>query len=103
MQYFVYILYSEKLNRYYTGSTSNIDIRLEFHKNSEGHKYTHKADDWVLLFTIECDDKPQMLAIEKHIKKMKSKTYIQNLVRYPEMVEKLKLNTLVQSVRTSDC
>jgi putative endonuclease len=90
MEYFVYILHSEKLNRYYTGATSDIDIRLDFHKNAEANKFTHKVDDWDLVFTIECDNKSQMLTIERHIKKMKSKTYVQNLIKYPEMVSKLK-------------
>ena len=91
MDYIVYILHSEKLNRFYTGATSDIDVRLHFHKNAEAHKYTHKADDWILMFTIACDNKSQMLGIEQHIKKMKSKTYIQNLIQYPEMVSKLKI------------
>jgi len=30
------------------------------------------------------------LAIEKHIKSIKSKVYIENLIKYPEMAEKLK-------------
>ena len=30
------------------------------------------------------------MAVEEHIKSMKSKKYIQNLKKYPEMVEKLK-------------
>ena len=43
-----------------------------------------------MVFTIECDNKSQMLTIERHIKNMKSKTYVQNLIKYPEMVSKLK-------------
>ncbi|PXY38851.1 excinuclease ABC subunit C, partial [Flavobacterium cheongpyeongense] len=31
----------------------------------------------------------QALAIEKHIKDMKSKIYIENLLRYPEVINKL--------------
>jgi putative endonuclease len=90
MKYLVYILHSQKLNRYYTGSTADIDIRMDFHVNAENHKYTYNADDWKQVFTLECDNKTQMLAIEKHIKSMKSKVYIQNLIRYPEMTLKLK-------------
>jgi len=41
----VYILRSEKLNRYYTGYTSNFDLRLEFHKNAPSNKFTSNADD----------------------------------------------------------
>jgi putative endonuclease len=47
------------------------------------------VDDWELIFTLECQSKSQGLSIEKHIKSMKSKVYIQSLLRYPEM--KLKL------------
>ena len=46
--------------------------------------------DWNLFLIIDCESKSQALQIEKHIKKMKSKTYIENLAKYPEMVIKLK-------------
>jgi putative endonuclease len=85
----VYILHSQKLNRFYIGYTSDLDTRLAFHKNASSHKFTAKADDWTLFFTINCESKSQALAIEKHIKAMKSKVYIENLKKYPEMIIKL--------------
>ncbi|WP_026979080.1 GIY-YIG nuclease family protein [Flavobacterium tegetincola] len=86
----VYILHSEKLNRHYIGYTSNIDVRLDFHSNdSQTRKFTYKADDWKLYLSFNCSSKPQALAIEKHIKAMKSKTYIDNLQKYPEIILKL--------------
>ena len=85
----VYILQSQKLNRFYIGYTSNFNLRLEFHANAENRKYSHNADDWTTFITVECEFKLQALAIEKHIKAMKSKTYIENLKRYPEIIEKL--------------
>ena len=87
--YIVYILHSEKLNRYYIGYTSNFDLRLEFHKNAPSNKYTANAEDWTLFFSLTCHSKAQALSIEKHIKKMKSKTYIENLIKYPEVSDKL--------------
>jgi putative endonuclease len=42
-------------------------------------KYTYRADDWKLFYSLECGSKAQALAIEKHIKAMKSRTYILNL------------------------
>ncbi|MFG4000846.1 excinuclease ABC subunit C [Flavobacterium aquidurense] len=86
----VYILHSNKLNRFYIGFTSDFDTRIEFHKNAQSHKFTANADDWVLFLKIICESKTQGLQIEKHIKKMKSKTYIQNLLKYPEIILKLK-------------
>ncbi len=91
MNHQVYILHSKTLNRFYIGYTSNLEERLIFHSNSDSKKFTYKASDWVLFYTIACDSKVQGLQIEKHIKTMKSKTYIENLVKYPEMSKKLKL------------
>ena len=87
----VYILFSEKLNKFYIGFTTNLEERLQFHQNAETRKFTHNATDWVVFLTIGCDSKSQGLGMEKHIKSMKSKIYIQNLKKYPEMVEKLKV------------
>jgi putative endonuclease len=86
----VYIIHSEKLNRYYIGYTTNLDERLNFHlTDTQIRKYTHKADDWKVFYSLECDSKTQALAIEKHIKAMKSKNYILNLTMYSEIGEKL--------------
>ncbi|WP_371926079.1 GIY-YIG nuclease family protein [Flavobacterium cerinum] len=96
----VYILYSKKLDRYYIGFTENLTQRLEFHLNdTQSRKFTYKADDWKLIFTIECESKNQGLSVEKHIKSMKSKTYIQNLLQYPKM----KFKLLEKHKGTSDC
>ncbi len=70
--------------------TSNFDVRLQFHLNdTQKRKFTHNADDWVLSYKIDCETKQLSLKIEKHIKSMKSKIYIQNLIQYPEISQKL--------------
>ncbi len=90
MENTVYILYSQKLDKYYTGFTTNLKKRMSFHldENSTG-KFTSRADDWKIYFTINCESKQQGLEIERHIKRMKSKVYIQNLRKHPEISEKL--------------
>jgi putative endonuclease len=88
-----YIIFSEKLNRFYIGALQdNLEDRILKHNNHSygNHRFTAKADDWKIFISIECDNYSQALKIEKHIKKMKSSNYIYNLLRYPEMVEKLK-------------
>ena len=57
---------------------------------TDTRKFTYNADDWALVFSLECENKTQALAIEKHIKLMKSKIYIQNLLIYPDMATKLR-------------
>lgn len=90
--HFVYILYSKKLNRYYIGETFDVATRLQRH-NSDYYenKYTSKGQPWELFLKIDYQDKKQALKIEQHIKRMKSKNYIKNMILYPEIVEKLLL------------
>jgi putative endonuclease len=86
----VYILHSAYLNRFYIGMSNNVLIRLDFHLNpSESRKFTAKANDWTIFLKIDNLSKIQAANIEKHIKSMKSKIYIQNLLKYPEIIEKL--------------
>jgi len=87
----VYIVYSTKLNRYYVGSCLDISARLEQHQNKTfNDSFTSKTDDWSLFLVVHNLDYRQARSIESHIKKMKSKTYIENLVKYPEIIQKLK-------------
>jgi putative endonuclease len=86
----VYILYSISADLYYTGSTKDQEQRLIFHLEKEfKSSFTSKYSDWELYFSIENLNISTARKIESHVKKMKSKIYIQNLKRYPEMVEKL--------------
>ena len=42
----VYILFSEKLNRFYTGATSDFDLRMSFHLNDvKNQDQTHRNNN----------------------------------------------------------
>ena len=89
---FVYILYSKSLHCHYIGSCENLENRLFNHTNGTfENSFTSKAKDWVLLLKIENLGYQQARDIEKHIKSMKSKIFIENLKKYPELIEKLKI------------
>ena len=88
----VYILFSKQLSRFYIGSCLEIKLRINQHleklyKNS----FTAKANDWEVFLTIENLAYRQARNIERHVKNMKSKQYIDNLKKYPEIIEKLKV------------
>jgi putative endonuclease len=89
-----YILYSATLNCFYIGAVhDSLETRLKKHRDrfyGNSH-FTAQADDWELYMFIECDSFSQAIRIERHIKRMKSCVFIENLVQYPEMVERLKL------------
>jgi putative endonuclease len=90
MTYSVYIIYSRLLDKYYIGYTEDLELRISQH--NQGHysdSYTKISDDWQLFYLINCDSKNQAIKIETHIKKMKSKIYLENLKKYPEIGLKL--------------
>ena len=52
-------------------------------------KFTASVNDWQLVLAIGCKSISQARSIEAHIKKMKSRKYIENLKAFPEMTERL--------------
>ena len=91
MKHYVYIIYSEKLNRFYIGETDNFLRRLDEHNVGFFiNSYTSKTSDWKLFFLISCENRIQARKVENHIKKMKSRKYIKDLKKYPDISEKLK-------------
>ncbi|WP_405211544.1 GIY-YIG nuclease family protein [Dokdonia sp. Asnod2-E02] len=84
----VYILYSKSIDRYYIGSCLDLEQRVQEHiLNNKG--FTARAQDWKIFFKIENLEYQQARRIEKHIKNMKSKTYLVNLKKYNEITQKL--------------
>ena len=79
MQFFVYILYSEILDKYYVGSTKNIEERLRRHLSN--HKgYTSKSKDWKVVYDESFDSREEAVKKENEIKKWKSRKKIEILI-----------------------
>ena len=91
MKFFCYILYSKNLNRYYIGYSADPNERLKLHNTGYfgGKSYTRKTSDWEIFILIPCATIEQAVFIESKIKKMKSRKYIENLKKYPEMTYRI--------------
>ena len=88
--FYVYVIESELDRSFYIGKTSDIENRLEFHNSVELNKgITKRKIPWVYYFILEVPDARIAGAIENHIKRMKSRRYIENLSKYPEIGKKL--------------
>ncbi|HOX82462.1 MAG TPA: GIY-YIG nuclease family protein [Chryseolinea sp.] len=89
MSYCVYILFSEKLSRFYVGMTENLDQRILHHNNPiRDLKFTAKGIPWKIFLSIPCHSKNHALKLERLIKSKKSRIFIENLKKYPELIEK---------------
>ena len=77
--YHVYILYSESIDRYYVGSTNNIERRISEHNRKKG-KYTDIGIPWHLVYTEEYQSKEAAFKRDREIKSKKSRAYIESLL-----------------------
>ena len=76
MSFYVYILYSDSIKKYYTGQTSNISLRMEFH-NSGKNNFTKKGTPWKIVKTFECIDRKHALILENKIKRNGAKRFLE--------------------------
>ena len=87
MSHFLYILYSNSANKFYIGETSDISFRLNLHNTHEFNgSFTKIASDWEVKLAFENSEKSNILFLEKFIKKMKSKIFIQKIIDKPEIL-----------------
>ncbi len=78
--HFVYILYSTITDKFYVGESVNPTERTQQH-NTKFYKTasTSFTADWALLLTIPLYTRQEAISVEKYIKSMKSKRFLQNL------------------------
>ena len=77
--HYIYILYSEVLDRYYIGATKDISKRIEKHLQSK-KGFTSRAKDWELKYSEVFDEKSEALKRERQIKSWKSRKLIEELM-----------------------
>ena len=80
MDFFVYIIYSDSIDRYYVGQTEDLAKRLNDHQT--GHsKYTKTGKPWVLKWSRSFPTRSEAVKEETRIKKQKSRLFIESLIK----------------------
>jgi putative endonuclease len=81
MPFYIYILHSEKANKYYVGYSEDPWKRLTEHNTVEHSTYTSKFRPWQLkaVFYIG-ENESGAIKIERFIKKQKSRLLLENLI-----------------------
>lgn len=78
MIFSVYILFSEKFSKHYTGFTSNLSGRLLSH-NELGKGWTPRYRPWKLIYSEEFDNKTAAMEKEKWLKSGAGRDFIKKL------------------------
>ena len=81
MEYYLYILYSEKLDKYYIGYSEDVQKRLEEHNTKAYNTFTSKGRPWELKAVFALQDKQTALKMEKWLKRQKSRRLIENIIQ----------------------
>ncbi len=79
--YTVYIVYSEKFDKTYTGMTSNMDERFKSHNELGTKGWTKNFRPWKIIYTEGYSMKSDALGREKYLKSGVDRTFIESLLK----------------------
>ena len=77
--FFTYILFSEKLNKYYIGSSDDPEKRLLRH-NAGHSKFTKTGIPWKIMYKEVFNTRAEAFRREQEIKNKKSRSYLEKLI-----------------------
>ncbi|MGI9546142.1 MAG: GIY-YIG nuclease family protein [Flavobacteriaceae bacterium] len=88
--HYVYVIQSLVDQSFYVGRTADLQNRLEYHNSADKNigVTSHKIP-WQYYYILKVDNATLAAKIERHIKRMKSKVYLENLTIYAEIGERL--------------
>ena len=87
--FYCYILYSQKLDKYYIGSTGNLDGRLQRH-NTSNTGFTSTGKPWEIKYFETFETKPGAMKREQELKKWKNRAIIEELINKGDSPKSLK-------------
>ncbi len=79
MKWFVYIIYSQSIDKFYVDYTNDLPWRIE-RLNAGWGKFTKKGIPWKLVYFEEFSSKSDAIRRERDIKRRKSRKYIEKLI-----------------------
>ena len=79
MSHYTYILYSLSKDRYYIGSSADVQNRLLRH-NAGATPSTKAGRPWKIVFVRAFNSKTDALKFENYLKRMKSRKHLEALI-----------------------
>jgi putative endonuclease len=77
--YSVYIIYSEKIDKFYIGYSANLNDRILKH-NRSNKGFSSTGQPWALIYSETFEDKKSAMTREKQLKKWKNRNRIIDLI-----------------------
>lgn len=78
MKFYVYILWSDSIKKFYVGSTSDSEERFLQHNRGQS-KFTSKGKPWSLIWSVECFNRSDAIRFENKIKKRGIRRFLEDI------------------------
>ena len=78
--YTVYIIYSDKIDKYYIGFSSDVSDRIKKH-NRKSKGFSSLRRPWVILYTESFENKRDAMVREKQLKNWKNRDRLEALIK----------------------
>ncbi|RJQ29966.1 GIY-YIG nuclease family protein [Candidatus Parcubacteria bacterium] len=78
--FFVYVLYSEKIHRFYIGQTGNLHKRIDSHNNGLSH-WSKRGVPWKLIYQEKYLTRSQAMIREKFLKTGAGRDFIYEVTK----------------------
>ena len=82
-KYFVYILYSRKLDKFYRGQTGNLSARVKRH-NAGTEISTQKGTPWILLWSTKKATRSEAVRLESKLKNLSRARTLKFMRKYQD-------------------
>src|SRR5690554_7581650 len=93
--HYLYIIYSEKIDKHYIGETPDVENRLIQH-NTHYFKtnFSKSANDWKLLLKYPCENRKESLFLrsEEHTSELQSRPHLVCRLLLEKKKKKNKIN-----------
>lgn len=83
--YYVYVLWSESLQKRYVGSASDVADRIKQH-NSGSNRFTRGGTPWILIHQEEYPTRTEALKREKFLKRGVGRAWLEK--QFPQYTRK---------------
>ncbi len=96
MKYFVYILYSKSIQKFYTGQTNDIDQRLKRH-NDGRENFTSKGVPWELVWFTPKESRSEAIILERKLKNLKQLRILKFMQKYSDGIQNFQIIDMLES------
>ena len=86
MKYFVYILFSASIQKFYIGQTQNIADRIKRH-NAGSENFTSKGVPWELVWCTSKDSRSEAIILERKLKNLKQVRLVKFIQKYARGIQ----------------